>query len=149
MDYRCTCTCTTCNYCYLLSYSSAGLCQSLFERLVVLGIKPIRLIIQYRMHPALSEFPSSAFYDGTLQNAVSPGERVLEGVLCYDKCTLVCLITCTCTCIVDWIMMMYCTCINRDVHVYVHVYNVHVFLFPCTLEYTCACTCTACVLTLF
>ena len=27
------------------------------------------------MHPALSEFPSSVFYDGTLQNAVSPAER--------------------------------------------------------------------------
>eukprot|EP00731_Ephydatia_muelleri_P025707 Em0017g790a len=55
--------------------ANAGLSQSLFERLVCLGIKPIRLIVQYRMHPALSEFPSSVFYDGTLQNAVSPAER--------------------------------------------------------------------------
>ena len=32
------------------------------------------------MHPALSEFPSSTFYDGTLQNAVSASERQLPGV---------------------------------------------------------------------
>ena len=56
---------------YLLS--SAGLSQSLFERLVVLGIRPIRLQVQYRMHPALSEFPSNLFYDVTLQNGVTVG----------------------------------------------------------------------------
>ncbi|KAL0409294.1 UNVERIFIED_CONTAM: Regulator of nonsense transcripts 1 [Sesamum radiatum] len=43
----------------------AGLAQSLFERLVLLGVKPIRLQVQYRMHPALSEFPSNSFYEGT------------------------------------------------------------------------------------
>lgn len=32
----------------------AGLSQSLFERLVVLGIRPFRLEVQYRMHPDLS-----------------------------------------------------------------------------------------------
>ena len=46
---------------------SAGLAQSLFERLVLLGVKPIRLQVQYRMHPCLSEFPSNAFYEGSLQ----------------------------------------------------------------------------------
>ena len=51
----------------------------MFERLVVLGIKPVRLIVQYRMHPSLTEFPSNVFYDGTLQNAVSPSERIMEG----------------------------------------------------------------------
>jgi regulator of nonsense transcripts 1 len=55
-------------------FPSAGLSQSLFERLVVLGIRPIRLQVQYRMHPALSEFPSNLFYDGTLQNGVTVGE---------------------------------------------------------------------------
>ncbi len=39
-------------------FCSAGLSQSLFERLVCLGVTPIRLVVQYRMHPALSEFPS-------------------------------------------------------------------------------------------
>lgn len=52
----------------------AGLSQSLFERLVVLGIRPIRLQVQYRMHPALSAFPSNIFYEGSLQNGVTPGE---------------------------------------------------------------------------
>ncbi len=33
--------------------AQAGLSQSLFERLVILGIRPIRLQVQYRMHPAL------------------------------------------------------------------------------------------------
>lgn len=33
--------------------AQAGLQQSLFERLVILGIRPIRLQVQYRMHPAL------------------------------------------------------------------------------------------------
>lgn len=52
----------------------AGLSQSLFERLVVLGIRPIRLQVQYRMHPALSAFPSNIFYEGSLQNGVAPGK---------------------------------------------------------------------------
>ncbi|PSN49697.1 Regulator of nonsense transcripts 1 [Blattella germanica] len=41
----------------------AGLSQSLFERLVVLGIRPFRLEVQYRMHPELSRFPSNFFYE--------------------------------------------------------------------------------------
>jgi regulator of nonsense transcripts 1 len=45
--------------------AKAGLSQSLFERLVVLGIRPIRLQVQYRMHPALSAFPSNIFYEGS------------------------------------------------------------------------------------
>ncbi|XP_022737002.1 regulator of nonsense transcripts 1 homolog [Durio zibethinus] len=58
----------------------AGLAQSLFERLVLLGVKPIRLQVQYRMHPCLSEFPSNSFYEGTLQNGVTINERQLLGI---------------------------------------------------------------------
>ena len=58
----------------------AGLSQSLFERLIDLGISPIRLKIQYRMHPCLSEFPSNMFYEGTLQNGVSSHERTLSDI---------------------------------------------------------------------
>ena len=43
-----------------------------------------RLVVQYRMHPALCEFPSSVFYDGTLQNAISPAERRMPGEVLYD-----------------------------------------------------------------
>lgn len=55
--------------------ASAGLARSLFERLIILDCRPIRLKIQYRMHPALSEFPSNFFYEGALQNGISERER--------------------------------------------------------------------------
>ncbi|GFZ00871.1 RNA helicase [Actinidia rufa] len=58
----------------------AGLAQSLFERLVLLGVKPIRLQVQYRMHPSLSEFPSNSFYEGMLQNGVTINERQSLGI---------------------------------------------------------------------
>lgn len=55
--------------------SEAGLRQSLFERMIVLGHTPIRLEVQYRMHPCLSEFPSNMFYDGSLQNGITNEDR--------------------------------------------------------------------------
>lgn len=58
--------------------AKAGLSQSLFERLVVLGIRPFRLEVQYRMHPELSQFPSNFFYEGSLQNGVRADERKLK-----------------------------------------------------------------------
>ena len=60
--------------------AKAGLNQSLFERLVVLGCPPIRLQVQYRMHPCLSEFPSNMFYEGSLQNGVTMQQRVRREV---------------------------------------------------------------------
>ncbi|KAJ3441452.1 regulator of nonsense transcripts 1-like protein [Anaeramoeba flamelloides] len=57
----------------------AGLTQSLFERLIIMGIKPIVLKVQYRMHPCLSEFPSNTFYEGILQNGVTIEERKETG----------------------------------------------------------------------
>lgn len=57
------------------SASRAGLSRSLFERLILLNIKPVRLQVQYRMHPALSEFPSNMFYEGFLQNGVTVDSR--------------------------------------------------------------------------
>ena len=59
--------------------AKAGLNQSLFERLICLGIRPIRLQVQYRMHPVLSNFPSMTFYEGSLQNGISKQERILKG----------------------------------------------------------------------
>uniref|UniRef100_A0A0W0FF72 AAA+ ATPase domain-containing protein n=1 Tax=Moniliophthora roreri TaxID=221103 RepID=A0A0W0FF72_MONRR len=58
----------------------AGLTQSLFERLVLLGNRPIRLQVQYRMHPCLSEYPSNMFYEGSLQNGVTAPERLRKNV---------------------------------------------------------------------
>lgn len=58
--------------------AKAGLSRSLFERLILLNHKPIRLQVQYRMHPALSEFPSNTFYDGFLQNGVTAHPSMLE-----------------------------------------------------------------------
>ena len=57
--------------------AKAGLTQSMFERLVLAGHRPIRLQVQYRMHPALSEFPSNMFYEGSLQNGVTETDRQL------------------------------------------------------------------------
>jgi regulator of nonsense transcripts 1 len=60
--------------------ANAGLNRSLFERLILLGIRPIRLQVQYRMHPCLSQFPSITFYEGSLQNGVSKIDRVLPDI---------------------------------------------------------------------
>lgn len=57
--------------------ANAGLKQSLFERLIFLNHKPIRLEVQYRMHPCLSEFPSNMFYDGSLQNGITEEDRII------------------------------------------------------------------------
>ena len=57
---------------------AAGLGRSLFERLVLLGVRPHRLQIQYRMHPAISSFPSDCFYEGTLANGVTNTDRLRE-----------------------------------------------------------------------
>jgi regulator of nonsense transcripts 1 len=58
----------------------AGLSRSLFERLILLKTRPVRLQVQYRMHPALSEFPSNIFYEGSLQNGVTSEERNNPGL---------------------------------------------------------------------
>ena len=53
----------------------AGYDVSLFERLIDSGMEPQLLCVQYRMHPALSIFPSNMFYNGALKNAVHSSER--------------------------------------------------------------------------
>lgn len=60
--------------------AKAGLTQSLFDRLVLMGHRPTRLQVQYRMHPALSLWPSNTFYEGALQNGVGVEERILQDV---------------------------------------------------------------------
>ncbi|KAK3351819.1 LOW QUALITY PROTEIN: RNA helicase-domain-containing protein [Neurospora tetraspora] len=50
------------------------------NQLVKLQFTPIRLKVQYRMHPCLSEFPSNMFYEGSLQNGVTAAERLRKDV---------------------------------------------------------------------
>ena len=52
-----------------------GLKRSLFERLVDLGIEPLLLTTQYRMHPAISKFPNQRFYSNKLIDGVNSEER--------------------------------------------------------------------------
>jgi len=60
-----------------------GLDVSLFQRLVELkektikdtGISFVRLNIQYRMHPVISQFPSLTFYEDSLEDGVTVEER--------------------------------------------------------------------------
>jgi len=52
-----------------------GLKRSLFERLVDLGIEPMLLTTQYRMHPAISKFPNQQFYSNKLIDGVSAENR--------------------------------------------------------------------------
>jgi regulator of nonsense transcripts 1 len=47
----------------------------LMQRLIINGIHPLVLRTQYRMHPALSAFPSEAFYSGMLQDGVLAEHR--------------------------------------------------------------------------
>ena len=52
-----------------------GLACSLFERLVALGAPSTMLTTQYRMHPAIREWPSERFYGGELEDGISAEER--------------------------------------------------------------------------
>ncbi|KAG1653968.1 hypothetical protein FOA52_008664 [Chlamydomonas sp. UWO 241] len=55
--------------------SAAALSQSLFERLQRAGCRVTMLQQQYRMHPAISAFPSQFFYSGRLMDGVSESDR--------------------------------------------------------------------------
>lgn len=48
---------------------SKGMSISMFERLILGGIQPINLQMQYKMHPTISVFPSYHFYNNMLENA--------------------------------------------------------------------------------
>ena len=54
---------------------NGGLRRSLFERLVAMGIEPMLLDTQYRMHPGISDFPNRTFYDGRLVDGITAAER--------------------------------------------------------------------------
>ncbi|XP_045687223.1 protein ZGRF1 [Phyllostomus hastatus] len=52
-----------------------GLEQTLFDRLCLMGHKPVVLRTQYRCHPAITAVANDLFYGGTLRNGVSETER--------------------------------------------------------------------------
>ena len=54
---------------------NGGLRRSLFERLVAMGIEPMLLDTQYRMHPAISDFPNRTFYEGRLVDGITAADR--------------------------------------------------------------------------
>ncbi|XP_072050284.1 5'-3' DNA helicase ZGRF1-like [Amphiura filiformis] len=54
---------------------NASLEQTLFDRLLLMGYKPILLRTQYRCHPRISAISSSLFYDKQLIDGVSEEDR--------------------------------------------------------------------------
>ncbi|KAM9699626.1 5'-3' DNA helicase ZGRF1 isoform 3-T7 [Dama dama] len=52
-----------------------GLEQTLFDRLCLMGHKPILLRTQYRCHPTISAIANDLFYEGHLMNGISATER--------------------------------------------------------------------------
>ncbi|XP_059867822.1 5'-3' DNA helicase ZGRF1 [Delphinus delphis] len=52
-----------------------GLEQTLFDRLCLMGHKPVLLRTQYRCHPTISAIANDLFYEGNLMNGVSETER--------------------------------------------------------------------------
>ncbi|CAG9462982.1 unnamed protein product [Pedinophyceae sp. YPF-701] len=66
--------------CLSQAAARAGLNVSLFERLLFMGMRPHLLAVQYRMHPALAQWSSEAFYEGCLRNGVTEEERTRRAV---------------------------------------------------------------------
>jgi len=50
------------------SNKKTGFEISMFERLMKAGLQLVLLDTQYRMHPAINDFPSAAFYDSRIRN---------------------------------------------------------------------------------
>ncbi|NXN10607.1 ZGRF1 protein, partial [Indicator maculatus] len=57
------------------SVHEKGLEQTLFDRLCLMGHKPVLLRTQYRCHPAISAIANELFYGGELIDGVSEKER--------------------------------------------------------------------------
>ena len=62
---------------------NGGLSRSLFERITEMGIEPLLLRTQYRMHPAISCFPNERFYGGLLEDGVAAEDRATPAGLLW------------------------------------------------------------------
>jgi regulator of nonsense transcripts 1 len=58
-----------------MTHDAGGLSESLFARMIAMGIEPYMLEIQYRMHPIISEFPSVHFYGGKIKDGIVAAQR--------------------------------------------------------------------------
>ncbi|CAD7698666.1 unnamed protein product [Ostreobium quekettii] len=68
---------------------------TLFDRLQAQGLEPLLLDTQYRMHPAISEFPSHWFYDGRLATGVQSSSRPPPAGVAWPRADVpVLLVTC-------------------------------------------------------
>ncbi|CAL6057677.1 DNA_helicase [Hexamita inflata] len=56
----------------------AGFGLSLFQRLVNCNFPITALNVQYRMHPALIEYPNKRYYDGIISSGISDAQRILK-----------------------------------------------------------------------
>ncbi|XP_068646258.1 probable helicase MAGATAMA 3 [Aristolochia californica] len=63
----------------------AGLGRSLFQRLVSLGHEKELLSVQYRMHPSISQFPNSSFYNKRIQDGQNVKSQGFERSYCEGK----------------------------------------------------------------
>ncbi|TPX35866.1 hypothetical protein SmJEL517_g01695 [Synchytrium microbalum] len=61
---------------------STGLGRTMFERLADIGMKPIRLRVQYRCHPRISSIANELFYGNTLINGCTEEDLtpLIEGL---------------------------------------------------------------------
>ena len=68
-----------------LPVKKAGMERSVFERLVRQGETPVLLDTQYRMHPAISYYPSETFYDGKIRDGITAAKRPILQNLRYSN----------------------------------------------------------------
>lgn len=65
---------------------ATALGRSLFERIACVDPSAVHLLdTQYRMHPKLSSFPSSRFYDGLLRNSTRVRDKSMHRIWHFDE----------------------------------------------------------------
>jgi hypothetical protein len=65
-----------------------GYQTGIFKRLISVGLGHTMLDCQFRMHPAISEFPNQQFYHGRITDGITADQRTGPPVLCFPSQTL-------------------------------------------------------------